>query len=213
MTIHHLETIAAQLQAAAINHKVWVGDIEALVKLIADKIPGVEHHDIVRAAHSREMQQELLARDCAFWRGANYKFRLIDQSVPDNPSAALAFIRARVDGGPSVCRFCGLKDDAHEIQHGTQLYGLHLLCRRAWYRANRIAMNATRGTTAVSRSWWQVLELDRPNVSAVEIAAAYKRLAQKHHPDKGGDPEMMRAINEARDVATDKRTLRAAGHE
>lgn len=212
-SVHHLETIAAQLQATAINHKVWVGDIDELVKVIADNIPGVDHHNIVRAAHSKEMQQELLNRDVALWRGANYRFRLIDQSVPDSPDAALTFVRARVEGGVHVCRFCGLADDPTELVHGTQLYGLHALCRRAWYRANRIAMSATRGAVT-AKSWWQVLGLEHPNASTPEIEKAYKLAAQRCHPDKhGGDGSMMAALNAAKAEATDRRTLKAAGHE
>ena len=33
-----------------------------------------------------------------------------------------------------------------------------------------------------------------------EIKKAYRKLASKHHPDKGGDPEMMTRLNNARDL-------------
>lgn len=43
---------------------------------------------------------------------------------------------------------------------------------------------------------WRVLGIP-PDVGADEIRAARRRLAKEHHPDTGGDPVRMRAINEA----------------
>jgi DnaJ-domain-containing protein 1 len=40
-----------------------------------------------------------------------------------------------------------------------------------------------------------------PNASRVEIDRAYRKLAAKHHPDKGGDTAFMQKINKARDEA------------
>ena len=39
-----------------------------------------------------------------------------------------------------------------------------------------------------------------PNASAGEIEDAYRRLAAKHHPDRGGDEHTMARINAARDA-------------
>jgi Sec-independent protein translocase protein TatA len=36
-----------------------------------------------------------------------------------------------------------------------------------------------------------------PSATPEEIREAYRRKAQQHHPDKGGDPDTMRAITEA----------------
>ncbi len=33
-----------------------------------------------------------------------------------------------------------------------------------------------------------------------EVKKAYRQLAMKHHPDRGGNPEMMKKINEAMEV-------------
>ncbi len=41
------------------------------------------------------------------------------------------------------------------------------------------------------------------SASREEIERLYKRLAQKHHPDKGGDEELMKAVNEAYRVLRD----------
>lgn len=49
-------------------------------------------------------------------------------------------------------------------------------------------------------SWWQVLELTGPDASPSTIEDAHRRLAMKHHPDRGGDTEKMARINRARDL-------------
>ncbi len=36
-----------------------------------------------------------------------------------------------------------------------------------------------------------------PSATPEEIRKAYRRKAKQYHPDKGGDPDMMRAITEA----------------
>ncbi len=41
--------------------------------------------------------------------------------------------------------------------------------------------------------------------SGDEIKRAYRKLAHEHHPDKGGDPEKFKAINEAYQVLSDPR--------
>ena len=41
--------------------------------------------------------------------------------------------------------------------------------------------------------------------SADEIKKAYRGLAREHHPDKGGDPEQFKAIQEAHEVLSDDR--------
>jgi hypothetical protein len=48
---------------------------------------------------------------------------------------------------------------------------------------------------------WQVLGVPR-GASKDEIDKAYRQLASKHHPDKGGDPSEMARINQARDALT-----------
>lgn len=46
---------------------------------------------------------------------------------------------------------------------------------------------------------WQVLGLDTSNPTREQIEDAYRNLAMKHHPDRGGDPQQMVRINTARD--------------
>jgi len=51
------------------------------------------------------------------------------------------------------------------------------------------------------RDWWTVLEIFRSNATRADVEVAYRRLASLHHPDKGGDPDKMAAVNKARDEA------------
>lgn len=52
------------------------------------------------------------------------------------------------------------------------------------------------------RDPYQILGVDR-NASAEEIKSAYRKLAKKHHPDLGGNPEKFKEINEAHDILSD----------
>jgi len=56
-------------------------------------------------------------------------------------------------------------------------------------------------------TYYDDLNVDK-TASEAEIKKAYKKLALKNHPDKGGDPEKFKAINEAYEVLSDseKRT-------
>lgn len=47
---------------------------------------------------------------------------------------------------------------------------------------------------------WELLGLSR-NATAYDIAAAHRRLAIEHHPDRGGSHEHMARLNAARDEA------------
>lgn len=42
-----------------------------------------------------------------------------------------------------------------------------------------------------------------PEATAAEIKAAYRKLAMKHHPDRGGDPVTFKRIQNAYDVLSD----------
>lgn len=52
----------------------------------------------------------------------------------------------------------------------------------------------------MKRDWWEVLGVPR-DASAQAIGDAYRSLAARHHPDRGGDPARMTEINAARDEA------------
>jgi DnaJ-class molecular chaperone len=56
----------------------------------------------------------------------------------------------------------------------------------------------------MSGDLYQRLGLSR-GAGADEIKKAYRTLAREHHPDKGGDPEMFKGIQEAHEVLSDDR--------
>jgi hypothetical protein len=58
------------------------------------------------------------------------------------------------------------------------------------------------------RDYYTVLGAERDD-SRAEIERRYKRLAVEHHPDRGGDEEEMKAINEAWGVLKDDATREA----
>ena len=49
------------------------------------------------------------------------------------------------------------------------------------------------------RDYYEVLGVDR-GVSEGDLKKAYRKLALKHHPDKGGDAERFKAVTEAFEV-------------
>jgi hypothetical protein len=61
------------------------------------------------------------------------------------------------------------------------------------------------GEAGERRDYYAVLGAERDD-SREEIERRYKRLAVEHHPDRGGDEEEMKAINEAWGVLKDDST-------
>lgn len=58
------------------------------------------------------------------------------------------------------------------------------------------------GTEVDNKKLYEVLEVS-PTATQDEIKKAYKKLALKHHPDKGGDPEKFKEVNAANEVLSD----------
>jgi molecular chaperone DnaJ len=56
--------------------------------------------------------------------------------------------------------------------------------------------------TIVPKDYYKIFGVDK-NASPDEIKRAYRRLAQQYHPDKGGDPEKFKEINEAYQILSD----------
>ena len=50
--------------------------------------------------------------------------------------------------------------------------------------------------------YYKILEIDK-SASPEEIKQAYRKMAMKHHPDRGGDDEQFKRIQEAYDVLSD----------
>lgn len=62
-----------------------------------------------------------------------------------------------------------------------------------------------------NKDYYAVLGVDK-DASQVEIDRNYKRMAAKHHPDRGGSEERMKSLNEAYGVLRDQ-SLRVAYDE
>jgi DnaJ family protein A protein 2 len=58
------------------------------------------------------------------------------------------------------------------------------------------------GKKADTTKFYKTLEVEK-NASEPEIKKAYRKLAVKHHPDKGGDPEKFKEITRAYEVLSD----------
>jgi len=59
-----------------------------------------------------------------------------------------------------------------------------------------------RGKNVDTTKFYKLLEVDK-EASDPEIKKAYRKLAVKHHPDKGGDPEKFKEITRAYEVLSD----------
>lgn len=182
-------SILDRIQGLAIQHK-------ASIWCEADLMAALGGESARQTLYDAGARRELYLRDVALWRGANKKWRLIDQQPPDSGEQAALFLSTKTDG--LVCSFCRLDDEQVEfLKHGH--YFLHPMCRRAWFRWVRAAIRQPRIEVP---HWSEVLGIDRRTASKKEITAAYKRAAQRAHPDKkGGSTEIMTQLNQARDEA------------
>lgn len=52
------------------------------------------------------------------------------------------------------------------------------------------------------KNYYDILGIDE-SASESDIKTAFRKLAMKHHPDKGGDAEQFKKINEAYQVLSD----------
>ena len=53
-----------------------------------------------------------------------------------------------------------------------------------------------------NKEYYELLGVER-DVDAAKLKKVYRKLAVKHHPDKGGDPDLFKRINQAYDVISD----------
>jgi hypothetical protein len=118
------------------------------------------------------------------------------QSAPKDPGAAVYWRSGTGTRCMAIDRYDRVQDNLAAIaatlgyMRGIDRHGGASILDRAFQ--GFVALPAP-------RAWWQVLELKGPNPTRAELEAQHRRLAMKHHPDRGGDPERMADINAARD--------------
>lgn len=63
--------------------------------------------------------------------------------------------------------------------------------------------NQNQNNNSINAQHYETLGLS-PNADLNEVKKAYRNLSRQHHPDRGGDPEMMKHINHAYETITGK---------
>lgn len=118
---------------------------------------------------------------------------------PDDPGVAVYF--QIKDKNYALCcdRWLKVKDNLRAI-------GLHIAAMRGMERWGVGSLEqAFMGYQALppqanEKKWWDVLSVS-PRASDDEVREAYRKLARQHHPDYGGSPDKMAAINAAYEQA------------
>ncbi len=129
-----------------------------------------------------------------------------DAREPQDPAVAVYFQRA---GKPYVFACDSYRKVAHNLRAvGATVEALRAIARHG---ATEMLEQAFTGfqalppaRTEASTPWWHVLGVDQlADEGAIKIA--YRRLAEQHHPDKGGDHAVMSRLNAAYDEALEDR--------
>ncbi|QHV99199.1 J domain-containing protein [Spirosoma endbachense] len=84
---------------------------------------------------------------------------------------------------------------AIEAIRGLERWGVSQMLKRTFTGFKALAEPATH-----KEEWWSVLEVPE-SASPDEIRKAYIKLAQRHHPDKGGKADQFQKIQNAYEVA------------
>ena len=120
-----------------------------------------------------------------------------NQSQPNDPGAAVYF---EFKAKPIVLacdKWLRVEDNVYAIaKHIEAMRGQH-----RWGVGN--LAQAFRGYSALpapgesdASTWWQVLGVTI-NATEDQVKQAYRILVQKHHPDRGGDPELFLRVQRA----------------
>lgn len=127
-----------------------------------------------------------------------------DAREPLDPGVAVYFERHVAGAWKPFVIAC---DAFTKVRFNLRAVGLTVEALRAIERHGSTAMleQAFTGFAALppasptEAEWWVTLDL-HPNANAEEIRAAHRELARRHHPDVGGNADLMVKINRARDV-------------
>ena len=124
------------------------------------------------------------------------------RKTPGDPGVAVYFERRR----QNMCFAC---DQYSCIEHNLRAIAKTIEALRGIERwgASDMMERAFRGFAALpeaSMDWRQVLGIGGGEFSADNVEKAFRRLAHRDHPDKGGDADQFRRLVEARDRALAK---------
>ena len=151
-----------------------------------------------------ESLRRMGARDVIL--STNVKLRLdgiprANQRPPEDIGVAVYWRTAK---GQHLSMACDTWDD---LRSNYRAIGLALEGLRAIERAgvSELLDRAFTGFAALPAAasepdWRTMLDLV-PTANADDVKRAFRELARQHHPDRGGDPDMMRRLIEARDAA------------
>ncbi|XAI96287.1 molecular chaperone [Microcystis phage Mae-JY30] len=126
----------------------------------------------------------------------------LGQNRPDDPGVAVWFEWDEM-------QVCIPVDRYGKVEANLQAIHLILEARRVELRHGTLALvrASLAGFSALpapgaKKPWREVLELDRPAVTARDIESRFKAFAKQRHPDMpGGSAEKMAELNAARDEA------------
>lgn len=118
------------------------------------------------------------------------------QRAPDDPGVAVYWGQGQKARCIAVDRYDRIADNLAAI--AATLEAMRAIERHG---GASILDRAFTGFTALAapEQPWQTLGLETSRPSRQQIDEAHRRLANKHHPDKGGDSQEMGRINAARD--------------
>lgn len=150
-------------------------------------------------AHS--YNEEILLKFAEFVNGG--AFKAVDPSMQDLKDAVIkAFGYSSYDELKKDGSFSLFVKDNH----------LKMTSTKAWLKAyrkfvglpeseqNSIGSSSVNGVDILRNFLpWDVFDLDPNEATAEDIKAAFNRLAKKHHPDYGGDPEVFEELKTMRD--------------
>lgn len=119
------------------------------------------------------------------------------QSSPADPGACAYWVTNNGD------RRCMAIDRYTKVEDNIAAIAATLEAMRAIERHGgaEILDRAFTGFTALPNpeQWWHVLGFETADVSAADITQTWRTLAQRNHPDRGGDDHYMGKLNRARD--------------
>eukprot|EP00392_Amoebophrya_sp_AT5.2_P014877 g15048.t1 len=100
-------------------------------------------------------------------------------------------------------------EDKLHLHERTGFHLLHSRIRHCFFTASRLASSLPARIVFCDEPFdpYRLLGVQK-SAGADEIRRAYKKLAVRHHPDKGGDPEEFKKINRAYEILSDPKQKR-----